>query len=73
MNSMTFQKEGDYVVCYINGKEVNRSKVSNTGTSEEEIIDVINDHIKANPTLVGTEPNLEGLEVSGDKYFRVFK
>ena len=23
MNSMTFQKEGDYVVCYINGKEVN--------------------------------------------------
>ena len=73
MNSMIFKKEGDYVVCYINGKEVNRSKISNTGSSEEEIIDVINDQIKANPTLVGTEPNLEGLEVSGDKYFRVFK
>ena len=51
MNSMTFQKEGDYVVCYINGKEVNRSKLANTDSSEEEIIDVINDQIKANPEL----------------------
>lgn len=64
MNSMTFQKEGDYVVCYINGKEVNRSKLANTGSSEEEIIDVIDDQIKANPTLEGDEPDLEGLKAS---------
>lgn len=67
-NEMTFQQEGDYIVCYIDGVEVSRAKKAADGTSTAEVIDIINDQIKANPTLSGTEPNLEGLEVSGDKY-----
>lgn len=67
-NEMTFQQEGDYIVCYIDGVEVSRAKKAADGTSTAEVIDIINDQIKANPTLSGTEPDLTGLEVSGDKY-----
>lgn len=67
-NSMTFEREGDYIVCYINGKEVSRAKVKSAGADEQEIIDVINDQIKVNPTLAGTEPNLTGLQMGDDKY-----
>ena len=68
MNQMTFKEEDGYIVCYINGKEVSRAKKSSAGASTQDVIDIINDQIKANPDLSGTEPNLEGLEVSGDKY-----
>lgn len=67
-NEMTFQQEGDYIVCYIDGVEVSRAKKAADGTSTAEVIDIINDQIKANPTLAGTEPNLEGLEVGDNKY-----
>ena len=68
MNQMTFKEEDGYIVCYINGKEVSRAKKASAGASTQDVIDIINDQIKANPELSGTEPNLEGLEVSGDKY-----
>ena len=68
MNQMTFKEENGYIVCYINGKEVSRAKKASAGASTQDVIDIINDQIKANPDLSGTEPNLEGLEVSGDKY-----
>ncbi len=67
-NQMTFAEVDGYIVCYINGIEVSRAKKAADGTSTAEVIDIINDQIKANPTLEGTEPDLEGLEVSGDKY-----
>ena len=67
-NQMTFAEVDGYIVCYINGVEVSRAKKAADGTSTAEVIDIINDQIKANPTLEGTEPNLEGLKVSGDKY-----
>ena len=67
-NQMTFAEVDGYIVCYINGVEVSRAKKAADGTSTAEVIDIINDQIKANPTLEGTEPDLEGLEVSGDKY-----
>lgn len=34
MNSMTFEKEGDYIGCYVNGKEMNRSKLPKAGEAE---------------------------------------
>lgn len=38
MNSMTFQKEGKYLVAYINGKEVSRSLMSEIGITGEPLI-----------------------------------
>ena len=68
MNQMTFKEEDGYIVCYINGKEVSRAKKSSAGASTQDVIDIINDQIKANPDLSGTEPDLTGVEFSGDKY-----
>ena len=45
MNSMTFQKDGDYIICYINGKEMGRAKMASIGISEEDIEQMI----EANP------------------------
>lgn len=68
MNQMTFKEEDGYIVCYINGKEVSRAKKASAGASTQDVIDIINDQIKANPDLSGTEPDLTGVEFSGDKY-----
>ena len=68
MPNMTFQEEDGYIVCYIDGKEVSRSKKAADGTSTAEVIDIINEQIKANPTLVGTETALTGLQVGDTKY-----
>lgn len=68
MPNMTFQEEGDYIVCYIDNVEVSRAKKTADGTSTAEVIDIINDQIKANPTLSGTEPNLTGLQTGDTKY-----
>lgn len=68
MNQMTFKEENGYIVCYINGKEVSRAKKASAGASTQDVIDIINDQIKANPDLSGTEPDLTGVEFSGDKY-----
>lgn len=51
MNSMTFQKDGDYIVCYINGKEMGRAKMATIGISEEDIEQMI----EANPEGEATD------------------
>jgi len=37
MNAMTFEKDGDYVVAKINGKEVARTKMATLGITEDEL------------------------------------
>lgn len=65
---MTFEVENGITKAKIDGVYMGGGKAAQVEASEEQIKDVIEDTIKANPEMAGDEPNLEGLEVSGDKY-----
>ena len=67
-HKMTFEVENGITKAKIDGVYMGGGKAAQVEANEEQIKDVIEDTVKANPELSGTEPNLEGLELSGDKY-----
>lgn len=67
-HKMTFEVENGITKAKIDGVYMGGGKAAKVEASEEQIKDVVEDTVKANPEMTGEEPNLEGLEVSGDKY-----
>lgn len=65
---MTFEVENGLTKAKIDGIYMGGGKAAQVEASEEQIKDVVEDTVKANPEMTGEEPNLEGLELSGDKY-----
>ena len=50
MNNITFQKDGDYTVCLMNGKEISRAKVSSTGggITPEQVAAIVDEELSNN-------------------------
>lgn len=67
-HKMTFEVENGITKAKIDGVYMGGGKAAQVEASEEQIKDVVEDTVKANPEMTGEEPNLEGLELSGDKY-----
>ena len=67
-HNMTFEIENGITKAKIDGVYMGGGKSAQVKASEEQIKDVVEDTVKANPEMAGGEPNLEGLELSGDKY-----
>lgn len=67
-HTMTFEVENGVTKAKIDGVYVGGGKSAKVEADESQIKDVVEDTVKANPEMAGDEPNLEGLELSGDKY-----
>lgn len=65
---MTFEVENGITKAKIDGVYMGGGKSAKIEADENQIKDMVKDTVKANPEMTGEEPNLEGLEVSGDKY-----
>ena len=67
-HTMTFEVENGITKAKIDGVYMGGGKSAKIEADENQIKDMVKDTVKANPEMTGEEPNLEGLELSGDKY-----